>query len=181
MATHVALLRGVNVGGTTVGMAPLRSGFEALGLAEVRTYLQSGNVVFAVEGGDPSVLAAVIRARVAADFGHEVGVLVLTSREVVDVAHGNPFVAGDEAVDERHLHVTFLFERPSENEFVQLDLPAAEGERAVLAGRVVYLHLPSGYGRTKLTNAFFERKLGMRATTRDWRTVLALAGMVTAR
>jgi uncharacterized protein (DUF1697 family) len=81
---------------------------------------------------------------------------------------------------EGHLHATFLFQQPDGATFAQLELPAAPGERALLVGRVVYLHLPHGYGRTKLSNAYFERKLGP-ATTRNWRTVSALVELSAGR
>ena len=182
MTTYVALLRGVNVGGKTVGMAPLRAGLEALGYGDVRTYLQSGNVIFSADKTDPEELAAAIRDRFSTDFAFGVGVLVLTAAELLEVAARNPFLAdGAAGVDERSLHATFLFQRPDEGEFARLDLPAVEGERAVLVGRVAYLHLPYGYGRTKLSNAYFERKLRSAATTRNWRTVLALTDMVEGR
>jgi uncharacterized protein (DUF1697 family) len=182
VTTYVALLRGVNVGGKSVGMASLRAGLAAMGLTDVRTYLQSGNVVFSAGETDPQALAAAIAERIAGGVGLDIGVLVLTAAELRDVAAANPFlVDGTAAVDERHLHATFLFESPLEGAFAGLDLPAAEGERAALAGRVIYLHLPHGYGRTKLSNGYFERKLRSAATTRNWRTVLALNGMVAGR
>jgi uncharacterized protein (DUF1697 family) len=182
MTTYVALLRGANVGGRSVGMAPLRTGLEALGLTDVGTYLQSGNAVFGAEAADPRTFAAAIRDRIAADFGFDVGVLVLTAAEMREVAGANPFLAdGAGPVDERHLYATFLFRHPSDTGLGRLDLPAVAGERAVLVGSVIYLLLPFGYGRTKLSNAYFERKIESAATTRNWRTVLALAGMAAGR
>ncbi len=177
--TYVALLRGVNVSGQRrMGMAELRRSLEDLGLRRVRTYLQSGNVVFdaserVAPGRSASDLAAAIRARIAADFGHDVQTLVVPDWELREIAAANPFVA-EPGVDERWLHVTFLF-APAAGQAPLPNLPGAAGERAVVTGSIVYLYLPYGYGRTKLTNAFFERALGTSATTRNWRTVLALA------
>jgi uncharacterized protein (DUF1697 family) len=199
--SYVALLRAVNVGGTKLPMADLRALLEGLGLANVRTYLQSGNAVF--DGGDDEptqALATAIEVRIERDLGPRVGVLVLPGESMADVAAANPFLEGvatSGADDKGILHATFLFGSEGEAAFGEaseaaysavyeaafkrLELPAEEGEEAAfvgappLAAPVVYLKLPNGYGRTKLNNAWFERKLGTAATTRNWRTVVALA------
>jgi uncharacterized protein (DUF1697 family) len=198
MSTYVALLRAVNVAGRTLSMAGLRGSLAGFGFANVRSYLQSGNVVFEAEPGSRQKYAAEIALRIERDFGPRVGVLVLGAADMERVAAANPF-AGDPGFDEKCSHVTFLFGEAGEADFgeaseaaysavyaaafAKLTLPVAEGERAafvgtpVLATPVVYLHLPHGYGRTKLNNAYFERALGAAATTRNWRTVRALAGL----
>jgi uncharacterized protein (DUF1697 family) len=174
--TYVALLRGVNIGGRQIAMADLRRSLEAAGLRDVRTYLQSGNAVFGAEEGDPASLATAIRARVAEDLGHDVEVLVLGCNDMTRIASTDPFPAAH-GLDRRWLHATFLLRAPSAGEFERLTLPAAEGERAALVDGVVYLYLPHGYGRSKLSNGYFERVLGTPATTRNWRTVQALASL----
>jgi uncharacterized protein (DUF1697 family) len=175
MARFVALLRGINVSGhRQIAMADLQRSLQAAGLRDVRTYLQSGNAVFEADEDDPEVVAAAIHTRIAADFGHQVEVLVLPCATVARVASSNPFASSPDA-DERWLHATFLLRPASEAAFAELQLPAGQGELAVLADGVVFLHLPNGYGRTKLNNAYFERALGTPATTRNWRTVMALA------
>ena len=138
--------------------------------------------------------------RIERDLGPRVGVLVLPGESIADVAAANPFLAGGGDDDDAGiLHATFLFGPHGEADFGEasdaaycavykaafskLELPADEGEEAAfvgappLAAPVIYLKLPHGYGRTKLNNAWFERKLGTAATTRNWRTVLALAAM----
>jgi uncharacterized protein (DUF1697 family) len=177
MARFVALLRGVNVSGhRPIAMAGLRRSLDALGLAGVRTYLQSGNVVFDADQREAQGLALAIQTKVAADFGHAVEVVVLSCVEMARIASSNPFVPAP-SVHEKWLHVTVLFEPGPEAGFASLTLPAAAGEQAVREGRAVYLYLPNGYGRTKLTNAYFERAFGVAATTRNWRTVQTLAGL----
>jgi uncharacterized protein (DUF1697 family) len=194
--SFIALLRAVNVGGTKLPMADLRALLEGLGLANVRTYLQSGNAVFdAGDGSEPaSALATAIEMRIERDLGPRVGVLVLPGESIADVSAANPFLEGGGT---GILHATFLFGAHGEADFGEasdaaycavykaafnkLELPADEGEKAAfvgappLAAPVIYLKLPHGYGRTKLNNGWFERKLGTAATTRNWRTVLALA------
>jgi len=193
MTTFVALLRAVNVSGQNrVPMAELRASMAAAGYGDVRTYLQSGNIVFDA-AADPDAdagagrqaaaaqeLATAVHRLIERKFGCDVRVLVLTAAELARVAVANPFLrAAGSGFDEKSLHATFLEEPASEADFAGLAIPAQPGERAKLAagGRVIYLHLPHGYGRTKLHNGYFERRLGAAATTRNWRTVLALAEM----
>jgi uncharacterized protein (DUF1697 family) len=201
--SFVALLRAVNVGGTKLPMADLKALLEGLGLTNVRTYLQSGNAVFDGRDDEPAqAIATAIEVRIERDLGPRVGVLVLPGESLADVAAANPFLGGGGeqtagAPDQGILHATFLFGSGGDADFGEaseaaysavyaaafrrLELPAEEGEEAAfvgappLAAPVVYLKLPHGYGRTKLTNGWFERKLGTAATTRNWRTVLALA------
>ncbi len=201
--SYIALLRAVNVGGTKLPMADLRVLLEGLGLTNIRTYLQSGNAVFdAGDDAEPaSALATAIEVRIERDLGPRVGVLVLPGEAMADIAAANPFLAdgGAAGADEGFLHATLLFGAHGEADFGEasdaaycavykaafkkLELPAEEGEEAGFVGApplatpVIYLRLPHGYGRTKLNNAWFERKLGTAATTRNWRTVLALARM----
>ena len=176
MTTFVALLRAVNVSGKNrLPMAELRRSLGSSGLAGVETYLQSGNVVFAAEGDDPAKHGAEIRRLIEREFGLDVPVLVLSAAELAHIAAADPFVTA--GADEKSLHVTFLEGPVQEAAFGGLDLPTQGDEQAVLAGRVVYLHLPHGYGRTKLNNAYFERALKTTATTRNRRTVLALVKM----
>ena len=118
-------------------------------------------------------------------------VLALTHEDLVRVGAGNPFLPA--GADERYLHATFLFAPVAASAFAELKLPAQEGEQAelmgdegggqaddkALSGRVIFLHLPQGYGRSKLSNAWFERVLRTPATTRNWRTVLTLTELST--
>jgi uncharacterized protein (DUF1697 family) len=176
MTTFLALLRAVNVSGQNrISMAELRRALGGLGLTGVETYLQSGNVVFDAEGDDAAKQAAAIHGSIEREFGHDVPVLVVTAAELMLVAAANPFVAS--GADEKALHVTFLFAPADADGFAGRELPAQTGEHAERAGPVIYLDLPHGYGRTKLNNAWFERALGTPATTRNWRTVLALVQM----
>jgi uncharacterized protein (DUF1697 family) len=174
MTTYIALLRGINVSGKNpITMAELRNSFSGLGFTGVQTYLQSGNVVFSTVKSEEGKLAAVIQKRIAHDLGLEIPVLVISAQELDAIVKSNPLwpVSGG---DERLLHGTFLFLPVAPAGFQMLKLPAIEGERAVLAGKVILLHCPHGYGKTKLNNGYFERALKVPATTRNWRTVLAL-------
>jgi uncharacterized protein (DUF1697 family) len=174
MQTYIALLRGINVSGqNAIRMSQLRESMTSLGLKDVRTYLQSGNVVFRAGQSGRVALAAKVKARIAQDLAHEVPVLVLSGKALDGVVNSNPLWPRSDG-EEKLLHGTFLFQPVSQGSFRALKLPASADERAVLVGRVVMLYCPDGYGKTKLTNSYFERALGVLATTRNWRTVLAL-------
>ncbi|MGH3740603.1 MAG: DUF1697 domain-containing protein [Micromonosporaceae bacterium] len=176
---HVALLRGINLGAhARVGMADLRQLFADLGHTDVTTYLQSGNVVFASSRRAPAPLEAEISERIHDQLGLAVGVLVRTADEMADVVAGNPFLESES--DLAKLHVTYLGGAPDPEAVESFAAPPGEPARFAIAGREIYLHCPEGYGRTKLNNAFIERKLGKTATTRNWRTTAKLHQLATA-
>ena len=174
-ATYIALLRGINVGGhKPVKMAALAASFEALGLERVRTYLQSGNVVFGAPASPPARLAERIEERLGRDLGRELGqaiaVLVKPERAWKAMLEGNP-VAAEPATDPATLHVTFPFAPPPRPALAKLAALQPGADRYALAEGAIYLHCPGGYGRSKLSNTILERALGVAATTRNWRTV----------
>jgi uncharacterized protein (DUF1697 family) len=181
MRTFVALLRGINVSGRKqIRMASLKASCEALGLESTTTYLQSGNVVFRASQSKPKDIANRLSTRIERDFGHKVEVLVLSEEKLRLIGDSNPWwprLGGDEKL----YHGTFLFDPVSEARFRQLELPARPGEQAAMMGGLVYLYCPHGYGKTKLNNSFFEKALGTRATTRNWRTILALRDLCAKR
>ena len=173
MPTCVAMLRGINLGARNrVAMADLRELVETLGAQDVRTHLQSGNVVL-TSRRKPAELERAIARGIRDTLGLDVTVLVRTAKELAGVVERNPF-AGREG-DGRLLHVTFLAERPAAARVRELGKESFEPDAFRVTGREVYLHCPHGYGRSKLSNAFFEQALAVRATTRNWRTVTALA------
>jgi len=168
LAAYVALLRGINVTGRNkIAMSELRPCFEALGHTDVRTYIQSGNVVFATKAGAPDRIGAAIEKSITATFGLDIAVLVRTRAELATVLKHNPF--GPEA------YVTFLDTVPARARVAALDPAAFAPDEFAVHGREVFVRCPNGYGRTKINNTFFERKLGVRATTRNWKTVTTLS------
>jgi len=184
MAKWIALLRGINVSGRNlIRMRELEASCAALGWRDVRTYLQSGNIVFAAGKGTGAAqrrLASALQARIASDFTHDVQVRVLAAREFDSLVRSNPMLER-RGVQEKALYATFLFAPIADDRFTQLELPIRPGEEAHLVGQAVCLHCLHGYGNTKLNNTFFERKLQVTATTRNWRTVLALRDLSQAR
>lgn len=170
---YVALLRGINLGAhNKISMADLRTLFEAVGADDVTTYVQSGNVIFR-SPDSAAALGPAVERQISDRLGLDVTVLVRTKTQLAAVADGNPF-AGRER-DSTKLHVTFLAEEPERERVRDLDPPPSKRDEFRVVGREIYLHCPDGYGRSKLTNAFFEKRLGVAATTRNWKTVTKLA------
>jgi len=167
-------------------MQDLRVVFESLGMRDVETYVQSGNVVFQTNKSDANRMRKAIEEKIAADLDMVVTVLIRSAAQLQAVLRDNPFSgrAGDDATK----HVTFLAEKPSASNLADLaEIPDATkrtfgADEFVIDGSeptVVYVFCPGGYGRTKLNNTFFEKRLGVSSTTRNWRTVTTLAEMTT--
>jgi len=175
---YVALLRGINLGARNkIVMADLRELFEGLEAEDVTTYVQSGNVVFRSRAARAQ-LAGQIERQIAQDLDLEIRVLLRTNAELTKLVAGSPFAKAES--DPLKLHVTFLGATPAAARVRALDETAFAPDRFRVAGAHVYLHTPNGYGRSKLSNAYFEKQLGVAATTRNWKTVTALADLAAA-
>jgi uncharacterized protein (DUF1697 family) len=176
MPAYISILRGINVGGAKkIRMTLLEGLYRELGFTNVTTYIQSGNVIFSTGGKSPNLaLASVIEKKIRDDLQFEVPVIIRTAAEMEAIIEANPFVK-EFGIDEERLHVTFLSDLPAPlhgNVIQAVDFPP---DRFVLSGKEVYLYCPDGYGRTKLNNTFFEKRLKSTATTRNWNTVKKLA------
>lgn len=174
----VALLRGVNVGGSRrVAMADLRALLTGLGYTDVTTYVQSGNAVFTAEEPDGDRVARAVEQRVDAELGLDVTVIVRSREELAAVVAANPY---PDLVDApTTLHVMFLAGPVRQDAFAGIDLASFAPEEVRAGDRVLYLRCPFGLGRSRLVAELTERRLGVRATMRNWRTVtklLELAG-----
>lgn len=173
---HVALLRGINVGGKNrLPMSALVELFEGAGCSEVRTYVQSGNVVFRAPARLAAGLARAIPELIAEHHGLAVPVVLRTAAEIAAVARSNPYLA--RGVDATRLHVAFLAARPSATAVATLDPKRSPPDEFLVAGRDVYLHLPNGVARSKLTNAWLDARLATTSTLRNWRTVQELVAL----
>jgi uncharacterized protein (DUF1697 family) len=174
MPIYVAMLRGINVGGQKiVKMEKLRTSFEALGFRRVRTYVQSGNVVFEAKKASSNKLSNSIKEKISDDFGFSVPLVLRTSNEIRKIANDNPFLK-EKGIDSSKLHVTLLSAFPEKSALGKLDELNADPDQFLINGREVYLYCPNGYGRTRLSNATFEKLLSVHATTRNWKTVKTL-------
>jgi uncharacterized protein (DUF1697 family) len=175
MATYVALLRGINVSGSNlIRMDALKESMRKLGLSNIITYIQSGNIVFSSPDADEKFLEELISKSIALDFDCEVPVKIVSSIDIERVIHQNPFISHWHLPVE-FLHVTFLSLCPDPLIMSNL-LPGNDvADEAIAIENIIYLYCPNGYGRTKFNNTFFERKLKLTATTRNWKTILKLA------
>jgi uncharacterized protein (DUF1697 family) len=167
---HVALLRGINVGGKNLlPMARLARRFEAIGCQAVRTYIQSGNVIFAASAALARRVPETISQAIRAEAGLEVPVIVRTAHELAEVARAHPFRKAN--VEPKTLHIAFLADTPTAAQLAALDPDRSPPDEFVVRGREIYLHLPNGVARTRLTNAYFDSKLDTVSTLRGVATV----------
>jgi uncharacterized protein (DUF1697 family) len=172
---YVALLRGINVGGKNMlPMKDLARLFADAGCTDVCTYIQSGNVVFEAPAS-ASKLADVITAKVEKRFGYRVPVILRTSQQMAKIVRDNPFLQAGLA--EKTLHVYFLANAPDARAIAGLDPGRSAPDAFQVRGQEIYLHLPNGMARTKLTNAYFDSKLSTTCTARNWATILKIADM----
>jgi uncharacterized protein (DUF1697 family) len=178
MPTYFALLRGVNVGRNMLKMERLRELWSELGFTNVRTYVQSGNVVFEAAGAPSQWLASVER-KLVGESRLPVRVLVRTQEQMGRIIGGNPFLP-DKAIDRSKLHVTFLNNAPTRDAVVKLKGVDSGGDQFHVVGEEVYLYCPNGYGQTKLSNNALEKVLSVHATTRNWNTVNTLHEMASS-
>jgi uncharacterized protein (DUF1697 family) len=189
MATHVALLRGINVGGRNkVPMAALREVVTSLGHTGVTTYIQSGNALFTTADTDTAKMAAALESAIADRFGIWASVVVLTRDELAQVLSGNPY---PDEPNPKLVHVVFLNAEPAQDLLDRIaaaqGASAAKGSRDTVTaiGRALYLHTPDGYGTSELAQALFriigapgrQEKQGLTATARNWATASKLLSL----
>ncbi|MFG0252343.1 MAG: DUF1697 domain-containing protein [Phycisphaerales bacterium JB038] len=177
---YLALLRGVNVGGKNkLPMTDLAEIFTELGCSDVQTYIQSGNVVFSATPVLAKGIAPRVESAVLERFDITSPVVLRSVEEMEAVVAQNPFLGS--GADEKQLCVAFLRARPAKRQAAALDPDRSPGDAFHLHGREIYLHLPNGAARTKLTNEYFDRVLATTCTVRNWRTTRRLADMAASR
>jgi uncharacterized protein (DUF1697 family) len=178
LPSYVALLRGVNVGGKNLlPMKDLTCLFEDAGCAGVRTYIQSGNVIFTASQAKADKLPARIAKTIADRFGYRTPVILRRAEDLGETIRNNPFLQA--GASENFLHVLFLAGQPDARAIAGLDPLRSPADTFVVRGREIYLQCPNGVGGTKLTNAWFDSKLSTISTGRNWRTVLKLFELAT--
>jgi uncharacterized protein (DUF1697 family) len=177
LTTYLALFRGINVGGKNkLPMKDLKEMFIDAGCEDVKTYIQSGNVIFRASPAVSEPLPGLIAAKVAEGFGHRPPLILRTVGQLRDVISSNPFLP--QGFPEDTLHVMFLADLPAPRRFEALDPDRSRPDVFFVRGREVYLHLPNGVADSRLTNAYFDSKLATISTGRNWRTVTKLLAMM---
>lgn len=170
---YVSMLRGINVAGQKkIKMADLKTLYEGLGFEDVMTYIQSGNVVF--QAKDNINHQALIEQAIQDKYGFDVAVFICTQQDIKHIIEACPFGEIDLQQDGTKVLATLLSASP-QDEMMASVLPFKhESESFVLDGEVAYIKCPNGYGKTKLSNVFLEKKLKVAATTRNWKTMVKL-------
>lgn len=172
--TYIAILRGINVSGQKIiRMDDLQRLFGSFGFRDVSTYIQSGNVVFRTPETKNEMLLKRITGGILSAFGFSVPVIIRTASQLETIIAENPFLKEKDILADK-LHVTFLSEVPAAELKKKLETLEFGNDRFVLAEKEIWLYCPGGYGNTKLSNGFFETKLKVTATTRNWNTVKKL-------
>lgn len=173
MQTYIAILRGINVSGQKlIKMADLRAHLVSLGLSNLTTYIQSGNIVFSSKKMATTILEAQIAKNIRNHYGFEVPVIVRSLAEWQEVVERFPFDTSQ--LDIKRLAVVFFKEQPKHINMEIFQKYVAPQDQLHWFGKELYIYIPGGFGSSKFTNNIVEKKLNCTATTRNWRTTLKL-------
>ena len=180
MTKYIAILRGINVGGKRkILMADLKELFSEIGFADIQTYIQSGNVIFNTKRKDDNIeLANKIEQSIAKNYDFKVPVIVRNVEELNEVISNNPFF---EKNDIERLHLTFLKEVPETEKLDKIKTYDYSPDKFEIKDKNVFVYCSGKYSDSKLTNKFFESKLKVLATTRNWKTVLKLLELLNTK
>ncbi len=171
MITYIAILRGINVSGQKIiKMVELRSCLQTLAIENIQTYIQSGNIVFNSKLTDTKLLEANIRNLILDNWGFDVPIIIRKLEELRKIKKENPFIKNHD-IDLTKLAVTFLSEEPTKDLIEGFSTFKDPVDKFEFNTREIYLHCPNGFGRSKLTNNFFEQKLKVACSSRNWKTL----------
>ncbi len=171
MGTYISILRGINVGGKRkMAMEDLRALYAKLGYSNITTYIQSGNVVFKTTSTPTNVLEDTIQLAIKKEFGYDVPVITRRKEEITNLVEIIPFSQNNI----NNLYVTFLKNIPEETNTIKLKENSFAPDKFEIKENHVFIYCEGKYHQSKLTNNFFEQKLKVEATTRNWKTVLKI-------
>ena len=174
MTTYIALLRGVNVSGQKIlSMESLKTVLSEAGFKNVNTYIQSGNIIFNFDETDKVKIGNTISQLIKEKFSFDVTTIILTSQELQIYMDGNPFLKENDT-DPKQLYFTFLETQPIKELVEKIKTFDFSPDRFIVFNHIIYVNCPNGYGKTKINNQFFEKKLKVNATTRNLNTVKKL-------
>lgn len=176
---YIALLRGINVGGRNkLPMRDLTARIESLGGRDVQTYIQSGNAVFTLDHAHTHDWATALADSIKRSAGLSTPVILFRAAEFRAIMRRNPFIARGASADPEHLHVYLLSEKAKDSALAKLDPDRSPGDTFIATPRAIYLHLPNGVARTKITNQYVDATLGLTSTARNWRTMNAITALL---
>ena len=174
METYIAILRGINVSGQKkIKMADLKSALADLNFINVTTYIQSGNIVFQENKCSTETLSGKISGKIKEVFGFDVPVITRNLDEWKHAVHQNPFLKR-KGIDMKRVYLTFLTKQPENHKKENIEAMDFTPDEFIIIGKEIYLHCPIMYGKSKISNNFFEQKLKVTATTRNMNTVYKL-------
>ena len=178
MKTYISFLRGVNMTGhNSIKMADLKALFVKIGLTDAETFIQSGNVIFSKTGDiTPAALSVNIEQAILEKFNYIVPVMIRTNQELSDLFSSNPFL-GEADFDPSKMAVIFLHEEPSDIQLKKVENIDYPPDRFKIIGKEIFIYCPNGFGRTKLYTNFFEKKMGVTGTARNWKTITTILNM----
>jgi len=178
METYLSFLRGVNMTGhNTIKMTDLSELFIKTGLKDAETFIQSGNVVFS-EIGDipPSDLTSKIELAIQKRFNYIIPVMIRTRKELGELFASNPFLKEPD-FDPSKMAVIFLHDEPSDDQLQKVDDVDYPPDKFKIIGREIFTYCPNGFGKTKIYTNFFEKKMKVTGTARNWKTITTLLGI----
>jgi len=180
MPKYIAILRGINVGGKRkILMGDLREMFHKMGFINTQTYIQSGNVIFeSSEAIEAIQISEMIKTAIQKKFGHDVPIIVRTSGEIRQAVLNNPFLKKGHEIE--RLYLTFLKEKPDLEHLEKIKQYDYSPDQYEISGNHIFGFCAGKYSETKYTNTFFEAKLKVAATTRNWKTVRKLFELATS-
>jgi uncharacterized protein (DUF1697 family) len=175
MQKYISFLRGVNMTGhNSVKMTDLSDLYKVLGFKDAITYIQSGNVVFSsVDSSKTPAIALKIEHAIRERFKFNIPVMIRSVQELKGLMHSNPFI-NEEKFDPSKMAVIFLYEKVTETQIqkvINVDYPP---DRFKIEGSEIYIYCPNGFGKTKLYTNFFEKKMGVTGTARNWKTITTI-------
>jgi len=178
MTTYVSFLRAINVSGhNLIKMADLKMALQPLKLKDLRTYLQSGNLVFESHEQECEQLEKLISEVIQSRFGLDIKVKVIRKDHVMRSVSSNPFIR-KEGIDTKYLYYIHLMGKADEEVFKEIQNDKQIEEQMFLSGEVIYLFYPNGYGRSKLNNNYFEKKLKVASTARNHNTMINICSLL---
>ena len=178
MKVYISFLRGVNMTGhNSIRMTDLADLYRKLGFKDAETYIQSGNVIFGSDGGlNESELGLKIEMGILERFNYKVPVMLRTSQELTDLFTSNPFLE-EPRFDPSKMAVIFLHDAPSDNQLQKVANVDYPPDKFKIIGREIYIYCPNGFGRTKIYTNFFEKKMKVSGTGRNWNTITTILNM----